>query len=285
MQKVRIVTDSTADLDRATYDRYGITMVPLRVFFGQEAFLDGVEITPEQFFKRQVEGKEMSSTSQPTPVEFVNAYRPLAEEGSSIISLHISALMSGTIQSAKLAKTMLDYKELEIIDSRVTSVVLGLMVINAARAAVEGRSKEEIIELIRFMKDNHQIYFAVDTLEYLQRGGRIGKAQAFLGTLLNVKPILTIKDGYVFPHEKVRGRAKAFDRIVSIMQDKFGGQEVQCFLVHGEDWDGAAQLKEKAQKGLNCVEFFEGRLGPVVGTHVGPGVVGMVCLQKREPFK
>lgn len=281
MKKVRIVTDSTADLDRETYNRYGITMVPLKVFFGQEVFLDGVEITPDQFFRRQVDGKEMSTTSQPTPAEFVEAYKPLAEEGSAIISLHISAKMSGTVQSAQLARTMLNYPELEVIDSSVTSVPLGLMVINAARAAAEGKSKEEIIELIRFMQEKHLVYFAVDTLEYLQRGGRIGKAQAFLGTLLNVKPILTIKEGYVFPHEKVRGKAKSFDRIVRIMQDKFGEREVQCFMVHGEDWEGIAQFKEKVHKGLNCVESFEGRLGPVVGTHVGPGVVGMVCMPVR----
>lgn len=278
MQRVRIVTDSTADLDRSVYDRYGITMVPLRVFFGQEAFLDGVEITPEQFFKRQVENKEMSSTSQPTPAEFVNAYRPLADEGSAIISLHISARMSGTVQSAQLAKTMLDYPELEIIDSQVTSVVLGLMVINAARAASEGRGKEEIIALIRQMQKDYQVFFAVDSLEYLQRGGRIGKAQAFLGTLLNVKPILTITDGQVFPHEKVRGKSKSFDRIVKNLQEKFGTRSVQCYVVHGEDPEGQAQLEERLRNKLNCVEMFQGRIGPVVGTHVGPSVVGVVCL-------
>jgi DegV family protein with EDD domain len=278
MQRVRIVTDSTADLDRAAYDRYGIIMVPLRVFFGQEAFLDGVEILPEQFFERQVKGKEISSTSQPTPAEFVSFYRPLAEEGSSIISLHISALMSGTVQSAKLAKTMLDYPDIDIIDSGVTSIVLGLMVINAARAAAEGRSRDEIIALITRMRENYQVYFAVDSLEYLQRGGRIGKAQAFLGTLLNVKPILTITDGLVFPHEKVRGKVKSFDRIVRTLQEKFGERGVQCFVVHGEDREGMHQLEEKLRDGLNCVEMFQGRLGPVVGTHVGPSVVGVACL-------
>lgn len=278
MQKVSIVTDSTADLSPEIINKYGITVVPLRVFFGQEIFLDGVEINPEQFFRRQVEKKEVSTTSQPTPVEFVNAYRPMSEAGDFIISIHISSLMSGTVQSARLARTMLNYSGLEIVDSGVVSVVLGLMVINAARAAREGMGKERILEMIQWMQNNIEVYFAVDTLEYLQRGGRIGKAQAFLGTLLNVKPILTIKEGLVSPYEKVRGKNKSLDRIIKIMQEKFGERKLQCYLVHGDDPEGLARLKEKVVASLNCAEIFEGRLGPVVGTHVGPGVLGLVCL-------
>lgn len=282
MQKVSIVTDSTADLKPEIISKYNITVVPLRVFFGQEVFLDGVDITPDQFFRRQVQSKEISTTSQPTPVEFVDAYRPLAGAGNFIVSIHISSLMSGTVQSARLARTMLEYPDLEVVDSETASVVLGLMVINAARAASEGCSKDQILDMIREMKKNIEVYFAVDTLEYLQRGGRIGKAQAFLGTLLNVKPILTINEGLVSPYEKVRGKHKSQDRIIKIMQDKFGERKLQCFIVHGDDPEGLGRLKEKVLEKLNCAELFEGRLGPVVGTHVGPGIVGLVCLPLSE---
>jgi len=280
--KISIVTDSTADLQEDIVRRYGITVVPLKVFFGQEVYLDGVEITPDEFFRRQVAG-EISSTSQPSPAEFVEYYRPLAEAGDEIISIHISSLMSGTVQSANLAKTMLDYPALEVVDSGVVSVILGTMVLNLARAAEAGKSKSELMAMIEKMQRQTQVYFMVDTLEYLQRGGRIGKAQAFLGTLLNVKPILTLKDGLVHPHEKVRGRSKALSRLISIMEERFGkGSRLQCWITHGNFPEGLEEVKKGMQESFDCREILVGRLGPVVGTHTGPGLVGVTCLPVEE---
>lgn len=218
MGKMRIVTDSTADLPEDIIKRYNITVVPLKVFFGQEVLLDGVEITPGRFFERQVAG-EISSTSQPSPAEFVDFYKPMADAGDEIISVHISGHLSGTVQSANLARTMLKYDGLEVVDSGVTSVALGLLVLNAARAVEAGRSKEQVLEMICSMKEEIEVYFMVDSLEYLQRGGRIGKAQAFLGTLLNVKPILMLEGGLICPFEKVRGRSKALGRLLSVERE------------------------------------------------------------------
>lgn len=282
MGKISIVTDSTADLPEDIVKRYNITVVPLKVFFGQEVYLDGVEITPDEFFRRQVAG-EISSTSQPSPAEFVDYYRPLAEAGDEIISIHISSLMSGTVQSANLAKTMLNYPGLEVVDSGLVSVALGLIVLNLARAIEAGKTRAELMDMIGKMKRDLRVYFMVDSLEYLQRGGRIGKAQAFLGTLLNVKPILTIKDGLVYPHEKVRGRSKACSRLISLMEEKFGrGGRLQCWITHGDFPEGLEQVRKEMLETFDCVELLTARLGPVVGTHGGPGLVGLICLPAEE---
>ncbi|HBV98156.1 MAG: degV family protein [Peptococcaceae bacterium BICA1-7] len=282
MGKLRIVTDSTADLPDDIVQRYNITVVPLKVFFGEEVYLDRVEITSEEFFRRQTNG-ETSSTSQPSPAEFVEYYTPLVKGGDEIISIHISSLMSGTVQSANLARTMLNYPGLEVIDSGMAGVPLGILVLNAARAAEEGKSGEEIKGLISRWLSELEVYFMVDSLEYLQRGGRIGKAQAFLGTLLNVKPLLTINGGLVSPYEKVRGKSKALARIISILGDKFGyGARLQCLVTHGDFPEGAEELKKGLRENFNCAEIIDTRLGTVVGTHVGPSLAGCVCLPVKD---
>ncbi|MCL6634163.1 MAG: DegV family protein [Peptococcaceae bacterium] len=279
MSGIKIVTDSTADLPKRLVAEYGITVVPLKVIFeGDEPLRDGVDIETEQFYHRQIQKKEMSRTSQPTPAEFALAYSELAAGGNSIISIHISAGMSGTYQSAVMAKELLPGADIEVIDSRVVSLALGLLVLEAARAAKEGKSKEEILKDIDRMISEMQVYFVVDTLEYLARGGRIGKAQAFLGTILNVKPILYLKDGLIHPYEKVRGKARAIERLAQIAGEKAGRQKVKCALVHGMDPDGMEQLRLKIANKLNYDSLVTSTLGAVVGTHVGPGVVGFIFI-------
>jgi len=279
--KISLVTDSTAELPEDIIKRYNIKVVPLKVFLGQEVFLDGVEIKPDIFFQRQVAG-EISSTSQPSPAEFVDSYRPLADAGDEIISIHISGQLSGTVQSANLAKTMLNYPDLEVVDSGVTSAGLGLMVLNIARAVEDGLPKSGIMAMIEEMKRDIEVYFMVDSLEYLQRGGRIGKAQAFLGTLLNVKPILRL-EGQIHPYEKVRGRSRALARLTSILEEKFGqGSRIQCWVTHGNFPEGMEEVTKGLVENFKCTELLTGRLGPVVGTHTGPGLVGMACLPVRE---
>jgi DegV family protein with EDD domain len=279
MARVRIVTDSTADLPADVVSKYGITVVPLKVFFGSECFLDGVDLKTGEFYRRLESSRELPTTSQPSPAEFIEYYRPLAEEGADIVSIHISAHMSGTVQSARLAKTMLKYDRLAVIDSRTVSVVLGMIVLGAARAAAAGCSLAEVTALVDKMIADHRVYFMVDTLEYLQRGGRIGKARAFLGTILNVKPVCTIREGIICPHEKVRGRKKAVNRLVRLVGESFPDTEpLFCFLTHGSDPEGLQELQKLLQAGLNCAEIMTSRLGAVVGTHVGPGVLGLgVC--------
>lgn len=278
MTQVRIITDSTADLPPELVEQYGITVVPLKVFFGPVGYRDGIDLTKEEFFQRLAASKELPTTSQPTPAEFAAVYRPMLEEGAEAVSIHISSLMSGTVQSARLAKTMLNYEGLEIIDSQVVSVVLGMVALSAARAARAGYSKDEVVALVRSIIAGHKIFFMVDTLEYLQRGGRIGKAQAFLGTVLNVKPICTIKDGVIHPQEKVRGRNKALARTVQLLSGEFRDEAVFCFMTHGNDLEGLEYTRELVLEHLNCVELIRCQMGSVVGTHAGPGIQGVaVC--------
>lgn len=282
MAEVRIVTDSTADLPPELVEKYGITVVPLKVFFGSDCYLDGIDLTKEEFFQRLASSKELPTTSQPTPNEFVEVYRPMVEEGADIVSIHISSHMSGTVQSAQLAKTMLKYDGLEVIDSQAVSVLLGMVVLGAARAAEAGYSRAEVVALAHSIMANHKIYFMVDTLEYLQRGGRIGKAQAFLGSVLNVKPVCTIKEGVIYPHEKVRGRKKAIGRMVQLLSGGFNGDEpLFCFMTHGNDPEGMEYTKGLVRDQLNCHEVMDCQMGSVVGTHAGPGILGAaVCPMK-----
>lgn len=277
MSVVKIVTDSTADLPKELAVKYGITVVPLKVIFNDdEPLRDGVDIDTEQFYRRQVEKKEYSRTSQPTPAEFSKVYQELSLYDDSIISIHLSSGLSGTCQSAQMAKEMLPGADIEVIDSKMASMGHGLIALEAARAAAEGKSKDEILGIVRHMIAGAMLYFIVDTLEYLARGGRIGKAQALLGNILSIKPVLYLKDGIVHPLEKIRGRAKAIERLSQIIEEKVGKRRVKCSLVHGMDPEGMKQLHQKIVPLLSCDEPVCSTLGAVIGTHTGPGVLGVI---------
>lgn len=282
MNQVKIVTDSTADLPKNLAAKYGITVVPLKVIFNDDETLrDGVDIDTEQFYQRQVEKKEYSRTSQPAPAEFLSIYRELSSSGGSVISIHLSSDLSGTCQSAQMAKEMLPGADIEVIDSRLASMGHGMIALEAARAAAEGKSKDEILGIVRQMISGAMLYFIVDTLEYLARGGRIGKAQALLGNILSIKPILYLKDGVVNPLEKVRGRAKTIERLAQIMEEKTGKRRVKCSLVHGMDPEGMEQLYQKIVPLLNCDRPVCSTLGAVIGTHTGPRVLGVIVFPEE----
>ena len=278
MSQISIVTDSTADLPPALCQEYGITVVPLKVIFGQESFRDGVDLTSGQFFQRLRESPQLPTTSQPAPSEFLAAYQPLAQRGDSIISIHLASSLSGTFQSAQLAKTMLAYPDLEVVDSRSASLGLGQLALAAARAARAGLDKEEVLAVVTRAMASLRVYFLVDTLEYLQKGGRIGRAQAFLGTLLSIKPLLALRDSGVHPLEKARGKARGLDRLAEIIAAGFPpDQPVWCGLVHGSDPEGLSQLRERVVSRLNCTQVLTAEVGPVIATHTGPGVLGVMA--------
>lgn len=262
MQNICIVTDSTADLPENLVSEYGITVVPLKVIFGENEMLrDGVDIGP---------------------AEFAAVYEELATRAGSIVSVHISSELSGTVQSARLAAGMVSGADIEVVDSRLVSMGLGLIVLESAKAAWDGKTKAEIVFLIENMIEKIQLFFVVNTLEYLARGGRIGKAQAFLGSLLNIRLICCLKEGIIHPYEKVRGKARAIERLVEITAGKMGGQPVLCSLVHGMDPVGLEQLRLKVMDKLNLAgDPILSELGAVVGTHAGPGVLGVMCYPCR----
>jgi len=273
--KVRIVTDSTADIPDEVRERLGINIVPLKVHFGEETFLDAVTINSEQFYEKLAQSSAPPTTSQPSPIEFSDVYqRLLAEDADSpIISLHVSAALSGTYQSAKIAYSMLENEaDITIMDSRSASYGFGMRVVMAAEMAQAGESKERIIEEIERLERNTNLYFLVDTLEYLQKGGRIGKASALIGSILNIKPILSLdQDGVVAAVDKVRGSKKAMTRIVELLKESYGDEPVGITMAYSFRKDTAEELYELLKSRFNVRAVGWTTIGAVIGTHTGPG--------------
>lgn len=275
MAKIRVVADSGCDIPKDMADELGIRLVPLTIHFGDEERQDGVDLSPEEFYRRLRAG-ELSRTTQPAPAAFEAVYRALAEEGvEAIVSIHLSSKLSGTMQSASLAAQSVAVP-VHVVDSRSASLGSGLIAIEAARMARDGASVDEILERARAIVAQQQVLFMVDTLEYLQRNGRIGKAQAFLGGLLNLKPILTLEDGIVAPLERARGRAKAVARLLDRLAATAGAAPLRVAVLHGDAPAEAAALAGQIRARVQVAELFIGLLGPTIGTHVGPGTLGMV---------
>ena len=236
MSQVFIVTDSTADIPDELVAKYQIHVVPLRVVFDQETYLDGIELSPATFYEKLGNAKVLPSTSQPSPVEFMNVYSQILNDhpGSQIVSIHLSSGMSGTYQSALLGKSMLEDEqtaEITVIDSKSASYGYGLLVVHAAQLAQAGKNAQEIEAAVLRLHQQRKLYFLVDTLEYLQKGGRIGKASAVLGTLLNIKPVLSIDDeGIIYAVEKIRGQKKAMERIIQMFEQDFAGKRINIAI-------------------------------------------------------
>ncbi len=280
---IRIVTDSTADLPKEMVEELNITVVPLNVHFGEEVFLDWVELSPEDFFTKLPQTDLLPRTSQPSPGDFQKAYEEVGGSGDAIISVHISQGLSGTYQSATMARDLLPDMDITVIDSKVASMALGFIVLEAARAAKAGKSKEEVLEIIDFYMQETRVLFMVDTLEYLQKNGRIGKAQAFLGGLLKMKPILSLKDGGIIPVEKARGSKKALQTIVDLLKGMLPPEgKVKGAVVHGNALATAEALVEELKKIYDISEVIITPVGAVIGCHTGPGLVGLLFFPDRE---
>lgn len=235
-----------------------------------------MDIDRAQFYYRLEEKKEQATTSQPTPAKFAAVYNEIAQDGAPIISIHISSQMSGTCQSAKLAQKLAPSIDLTVIDSKLVSMGLGLVVLEAAAAAQAGKSKEEILVLIGKLLPRTHVFFIVNSLEYLARGGRIAKAEAFLGTILQVKPLLYIKNGVVNPYEKIRGKTRAISRLIELTEEIAAKQKIKCSLVHGNDPVGVEQLQQRIiLSRLQRTATFIDTLGMVVGIHAGPSTLGI----------
>lgn len=279
MSKIRLVTDSTADIPREVRERYNIRMVPLKVHFGEEMFMDAVTIEADQFYDKLTKSAKLPTTSQPSPVDFVEVYKDILKEpDTEIISIHLSSALSGTYQSALLAKSLTELPEenITIVDSKSASYGFGQMVVVAAQLAEQGKSKEEILAFIEKFHQERKIYFLVDTLEYLQKGGRIGKASAVLGTLLNIKPILSIdNEGEIHAIDKVRGHKKAMARVIELLRKDFDGQRIHVAAGYATDRSTMEELLALLKEQFDVAEIEYTTIGSVIGTHVGPGVLAL----------
>ena len=277
MAQVKIVVDSTSDIPRNLAEGLDITVVPLTVHFGDREYVDWLELAPLEFYDLLETSPHHPYTSPPTPEAFAEVYERLGADGSPVLSLHISGGLSETVRQAEAGKALVGRGEIEIIDSRVVSMACGLPAIVAARAAAGGAGLPELVSLVRGFLGRTSLFFAVDTLDYLVRNGRIGRAQAILGTLLAIKPVLTIVDGLVAPYEKVRGEKKIIPRMVEIMGQMLGsGKAGETAIVHAACLDKAIALREAVCAAFGVKDLILCDLGAVVGTHSGPGTVGMV---------
>jgi DegV family protein with EDD domain len=278
MRRVKIVTDSTCDLPRELCDERGIHVVPLNVHFGEVVYRDQIDLDADQFLKLLARSGEAPKTSGPSPGLFEETYLRLGSDGSPIVSIHLSGKLSGTIRSAELARDAVRARGLvDVVDSHSASLGLGLIVLAAAELADAGAEAREIVSFIRRLSPNVHILFVVDTLEYLQRGGRIGRAQGLLGTLLNIRPVLKLEDGEVQPVEKVRTRSKALDRLFEFVE--LFPELDRVAIVHGGCEADLEQLLRRIEPIYPRERITIGRYGPVIGTHAGPNGLGVVVSQ------
>ena len=278
---VKVITDSTADLPPALAEELGITVVPLNVHFGTEVYRDGVEITADEFYRRLVTASRLPTTSQPTPGDFLSAYDEMGQTTDEILSVHVSAKLSGTMNSATQARE--EYGgacRIEIIDSLQGSMGLGMLAIAAAEAARRGDSLDDVVTETRAAIPKVGFIGLLDTLEYLEKGGRIGKAQAFMGSLLRIKPLLTIRDGEAHPLERARTRAKGVDRMCELVQEQMPLKDLA--VVYTTTPDEARALAQRLQSYLPQGEVILSQVGPVVGTYLGPGVLGVALRKQSE---
>ena len=274
---VKIVTDSTSDLPREVAEELGITVVPLNVHFDLDTFKDGVDMQADQFYHRLLTSPSLPKTSAPSPGLFTSYYKELAQESQEIVSIHISSRLSGTYEAALAGKQdMADACRIEVIDSRSTSMGLGLVVIAAAKAAREGASMSEVIELTRDSIDGIHLTAALDTLEYLHKGGRIGKASAWLGSILSIKPIISIAEGEVIPLERVRTRARAIARMYELLEENLPARELA--VIYSTDAEEAAKIVDQVKEMSHQQSVYLARFGPVLGTYVGPDSLGIIAL-------
>jgi len=279
---VKIVTDSSVDLPAQLADELGITVVPLYVRFGNEVYRDQIDIGADEFYQRLQHDPIHPSTTQPTPQDFANAYEKVAPKADGIVSVHISAKLSGTCNSALQGKKMREEVgpicPIEVIDSQTLTMGLGMICIAAAKAANAGGSMEKVMEEVRQMIPRIHLLFVLDTLKYLALGGRIGKAKALLGSVLNVKPILAIKDGEVVPAGQVRSRSKGVDRLFDFVQGATNIQDLA--IIYNTTPDEAQTLAERIAPVFAKEKIMIARLGPLLGVHAGPGAVAVTFAEK-----
>ncbi|MBA7662985.1 Protein DegV [subsurface metagenome] len=278
---VKVVTDSVADLPSEVTRELGITVIPLNVRFGTEVYRDGIDLTAEQFYDRLAHSETTPVTSVPSPGTFAEAYDKLAEEADEILAIIVSSKLSATCEVALQSIGLMKRKcRVEVVDSQWAVMAEGFMVMAAARAAQAGASLDEVVDVTRRNITRVDFRAAFDTLEYLKRGGRIGKAQAFLGSMLKVNPIITIKDGLVEPAGRTRSRAKAIEHLYNFAMsfshiEGIAIEDAACP-------DDAELLVERLSSRFPKEHIYRSRTTPVIGTHTGPGLLLVAILGDRE---
>lgn len=280
MSKIAIVTDSSAYIPEYMIKDTPVFSVPLLLLWGERSQRDGVDIKPEAFYHEMKVSKINPTTSQPAPSDFITLYKKLLEDGYDIFSMHISSTLSGTLDSARQAKKALASERISVFDSCTTSMAMGFQILAVLKAIQNGADLRKCEKIAENAKKHTGLYFVVSDLEYLRRGGRIGGAAAFLGTVLNLKPILTVREGKIEAVEKVRTMNKAIDRMIELVEQDVAkmGSPLKIACLYSDNPADAKRMAEHIKRlhaKYPVEETFNAALSPVIGSHVGPGTMGL----------
>ena len=278
-QRVRVVTDSLAWLPKEAVDAHGIRVVPLHVNFGDEQFTETVDLTNAEFYRRLRAGGK-PTTSQPSPGEFLETFAELARDADAVLSIHASAKLSGTHQSAMIAaataRAQFPGVRFEVVDTGLVAPAQGMVVVNAARALAAGTPIDDVLGLVARLAPRMHALIVPDTIEYLVRGGRVSRFQGFVGGLLNVRPILNLADGLVSPRDRVRTRARSIERMVELAAEDAPSRRLgHVGLMHAEAPEARDELRRQFAGRFEVDEWLEVEIGPVLGAHAGPGAIGV----------
>jgi DegV family protein with EDD domain len=278
--KTAVVTDSTAYIPKELRDKWNIQMIPLNVIFEGEVYQEEIDIQAEEFFE-EVKQRELPTTSQPPVGQFVELFEQLSKDYDAVISIHLSSGISGTFQGAVAAGNMVESIKVYPIDSEMSCMIQGFYALEAAEWAARGEQPESIITRLEELKKSTRAYFMVDDLSHLQRGGRLSSAQAFIGSLLQVKPLLHFENKVIVPFEKIRTRKKAMKRIVDLLrEDTQNDSEYQAVIIHANREKEAIEWMDELTPQFSNVEFRISYFGPVIGTHLGEGAMALGWMKK-----
>jgi DegV family protein with EDD domain len=279
MPKVAIITDSTVNIPQNLMDLYSIKIAPTILIWGAETFQDGIDIQPAEFYQRLATTRALPTTSQASPAKFHERFKNALDQGQEVIALLISSKLSGTYQSAMQAKAMFPGAPIEVLDTRSTSMAMGFVVLEVARAAERGANLAECKAVADKVTQNIGVCFVVDTLKYLHMGGRIGGAARFFGTALNLKPILELRDGRIEPIERVRTQRKALERLLELTEQRINGrQPIHVSVLHANVPEEAKATLELARIRFDACEAILTEVSPAIGVHAGPGTIGLAFL-------
>jgi DegV family protein with EDD domain len=274
--KILVVTDSSSSLPEDLVRELDIRIIPLWLIWDNQCFQDGVDIDPHTFYQRLRTSKSLPSSTQPSAEEFKDFFLSLADDCSGIVNVLASSKISGTVDSAEAAKEFVPGIQVRVVDSLFSAMGEGLVAVAAARAAAAGQSIEEVVTVAENTRDHTHLLFVVDTLEYLHKGGRIGGAKRLLGTALNIKPILHFEDGTIQPLSQTRTKKKGIDELLDIAEELLGSKKMaEAAVVHVDCLEEGKSLAEKVKERFNPPLVHLSDVSPVVGTHVGPGALGL----------
>ncbi|HHT74015.1 MAG TPA: DegV family protein [Firmicutes bacterium] len=275
MKRIAIVTDSAASVPPELAREVELEIVPVGIQIDNQFLREGIDITPEEFYA-QLEHKENVTTSQPSPGDFLDVYNRLVDKAKEIISIHITSKQSGTVQVAELLKGHVPIR-ITVVDSESASMGQGFAALVAARAALKGKSREEILEVIQRVKQKTAVFVAVPTLKYLARSGKVSRVQAMLASLLNINPILGVKDGLVQAVDKKRSYTQALQRMISLVEERFPSEKLTIAVLHSNALEMAEEFKARVEDRLRCAQVFVAEMGASLAVHGGQGMLGIAA--------